>query len=691
MADGLKSEPVNRNVLTSASWRMEESAFTPGDKNKSDDKCTVKEQMCANSSCAPVGENLKPDFVKGGPSSGSACSNGSVEPDFGGLDYTNVSKKDYGSNSEFGFEEERDAYVDNKSSLGKEKHSSLLPHSGNKSVRRSNKSIEAVLKDKYVSLFPEDEDTIVQEGDQANSDKAKSETSFQDVTSLFGEKSSRPDTEVAGASNSKSTFRATLSLQSWEQTDGVSLPVKDTATEYSSEDDSFPFKSSLEGVLSGHLSPLASSYSAGRKRRHADDSSSGIFPQDTEIKQQKVDVDGGSGEPADVLPADDVLPASDIDQDSHHSGADDCRYKRCKGNSAKISAVKSNRLRNIIGKLKGMSSKRAAVASEVEEDKEQASGQEKLKSNDGSVKKSRKRSNSSKQCPGESAGLDNPPIIGGGSLAKGWNEVPTVSSVSSAESVNEDDRSQEVEEDSSREGKDEGIADGVPDGGEFVSSLINDTVDNAQNRELYGAYFLLYRSALLRHERSQAGEEKPHGCDVCGASFTMKSSLQRHKRTHTGEKPYTCEVCGLTFSLTGSLQRHKRTHTGEKPYKCEVCGVAFARSSSLQDHKRTHTGEKPYKCEICYVGFARSSHLQAHSRTHTGEKPYKCEVCGVGFARNSHLQTHYKTHTGQKRYKCEACGVGFARFSHLQTHNMTHNALHAGRNMRFEAEGGEDQ
>ncbi|KAG4275606.1 hypothetical protein FPRO04_14372 [Fusarium proliferatum] len=102
----------------------------------------------------------------------------------------------------------------------------------------------------------------------------------------------------------------------------------------------------------------------------------------------------------------------------------------------------------------------------------------------------------------------------------------------------------------------------------------------------------------------------------CQKSFTQKTHLDIHRRTHTGIKPYNCDFpgCDLTFSQLGNLKTHRRRHTGERPFACDKCDRHFAQRGNLRAHLQTHRGLKPFLCILddCNKDSSQLGNMKTH-------------------------------------------------------------------------------
>lgn len=97
-----------------------------------------------------------------------------------------------------------------------------------------------------------------------------------------------------------------------------------------------------------------------------------------------------------------------------------------------------------------------------------------------------------------------------------------------------------------------------------------------------------------------------------------KTKMRKYK-SHTS----LCPFCGKVIK-TNYLAKHLISHENipheKRPFECDICGARFKIKDTLQCHKRTHTREKRYECPFCNEKFQYWSTKKLHiSSYHTGK------------------------------------------------------------------------
>ena len=177
---------------------------------------------------------------------------------------------------------------------------------------------------------------------------------------------------------------------------------------------------------------------------------------------------------------------------------------------------------------------------------------------------------------------------------------------------------------------------------------------------------------------SSKKSEKKFLCKICLKNFSTKGNLKNHINTiHNNYYPFKCPYsnCSHSYSNKSRLEVHIRTHTGIKPFQCNLCNKFFNEKGNLKTHINFHKNIRTFQCKICNKKYKTNGHLKDHIQIqHLKIKKFKCEKCGCLFGRKSSLNSHMKIYTGNKMYVCEikGCGKKFYEKGNMKMHYKRH-------------------
>ncbi|XP_010584973.1 zinc finger protein 446 isoform X2 [Loxodonta africana] len=114
---------------------------------------------------------------------------------------------------------------------------------------------------------------------------------------------------------------------------------------------------------------------------------------------------------------------------------------------------------------------------------------------------------------------------------------------------------------------------------------------------------------------------KAYTCEQCGRGFDWKSVFVIHRRAHAGGHPATGDMERPPPNTREPLRYPRRVPAGPHSYPCEECGRSFSWKSQLVIHRKSHVGQRRHFCGDCGRGFDWKSQLVIHKKSHRPEAP----------------------------------------------------------------------
>ncbi|CAF2109441.1 unnamed protein product [Rotaria magnacalcarata] len=149
-------------------------------------------------------------------------------------------------------------------------------------------------------------------------------------------------------------------------------------------------------------------------------------------------------------------------------------------------------------------------------------------------------------------------------------------------------------------------------------------------------------------------------------SFTVESQPTPVMQAQSPSSPtQSFEISKRKRSKISETERKpslNKTPQNKTIYKCLYygCTKSYSNRSLLRSHERTHPGVKPYQCTWpdCEWKCGRSDELTRHLRKHAGVKSFACKQCDRAFSRSDHLSQHLKHYPTGSDVTLKNCNGG---------------------------------